>query len=128
MCEFLFFKEWMTFPRQERDILIFTASVIRAPSTPLLEILSLPARSTRLSFPGGKWRKITTVDLSCIQLQIQGNWVPKCPWPSGPLPLQIRVIFVIYFNLAIIAIHKNRTPRNTLDSTGSVLWLISTRD
>ena len=112
----------MTFPRQERDMLIFTASVIRAPSTPLLEIFSLPARSTRLSFPGGKWSKIT-VGLSCIQLQIQGNWVR-----GPPFPLQIRVIFGIYFNLAIIAIHKNRTPRNTLDSTGSLFWLISTRD
>ncbi|KAK2554413.1 hypothetical protein P5673_024121, partial [Acropora cervicornis] len=76
--------EWMTFPRQEREILIFTVSVIRAPSTPLLEIFSLPARSTRLSFPGGKWSKIITVDLSCIQLQIQG----KSCRPNGHLASQ----------------------------------------
>uniref|UniRef100_A0A8C6M6N3 Uncharacterized protein n=1 Tax=Nothobranchius furzeri TaxID=105023 RepID=A0A8C6M6N3_NOTFU len=45
----------MTFPRAERDRLIFVASFSRSPWAPVLVCLSLPARSTRLSFPTRMW-------------------------------------------------------------------------
>ena len=51
MWEFLFFSEWITSPRDDRDLLMLWASFIRVPSDPLLDTLSLPARSTRLSLP-----------------------------------------------------------------------------
>lgn len=57
MWEFLFFKEWITSPKDDRDLFMFCASFIRAPSDPLFDTLSLPARSTRLSFPEDKTNK-----------------------------------------------------------------------
>lgn len=43
--------EWITSPKDDKDLLMFCASFIRAPSDPLFDTLSRPARSTRLSFP-----------------------------------------------------------------------------
>uniref|UniRef100_A0A3B3SYI4 Uncharacterized protein n=1 Tax=Paramormyrops kingsleyae TaxID=1676925 RepID=A0A3B3SYI4_9TELE len=48
-------KAEMTLPRAERDRLILVASLSRSPCTPVLLCLSLPARSTRLSFPTRMW-------------------------------------------------------------------------
>uniref|UniRef100_A0A3B3SGT1 Uncharacterized protein n=1 Tax=Paramormyrops kingsleyae TaxID=1676925 RepID=A0A3B3SGT1_9TELE len=41
----------MTLPSADRDRLILVASRSRSPMAPVLDSLSLPARSTRLSFP-----------------------------------------------------------------------------
>ena len=41
----------MTFPRADRDILICVASFNRVPVAPVLDCLSLPAKSTRFNFP-----------------------------------------------------------------------------
>uniref|UniRef100_A0A3B1JZH9 Uncharacterized protein n=1 Tax=Astyanax mexicanus TaxID=7994 RepID=A0A3B1JZH9_ASTMX len=45
----------MTFPKAESDRLILAASFRRSPLTPVLACLSLPARSTKLSFPTRMW-------------------------------------------------------------------------
>uniref|UniRef100_A0A672HEY6 Uncharacterized protein n=1 Tax=Salarias fasciatus TaxID=181472 RepID=A0A672HEY6_SALFA len=45
----------MTFPRADSDRLIFVASFSRSPWAPVLVCRSLPARSTRLSFPTRMW-------------------------------------------------------------------------
>jgi len=59
----------MTLPRAERDRLILEASLGRSPGPPVLLCLSLPARSTRLSFP-----------------------TRMCSWPSGPVSLHSTVM------------------------------------
>ena len=41
----------MTFPRQDKERLIFFASYNVSPSAPDFETFSLPARSTRYNFP-----------------------------------------------------------------------------
>uniref|UniRef100_A0A670HX00 Uncharacterized protein n=1 Tax=Podarcis muralis TaxID=64176 RepID=A0A670HX00_PODMU len=45
----------MTLPRAERDRLILEASLGRSPWVPILLWRSLPARSTRFSFPTRMW-------------------------------------------------------------------------
>uniref|UniRef100_A0A4W5MZ31 Uncharacterized protein n=1 Tax=Hucho hucho TaxID=62062 RepID=A0A4W5MZ31_9TELE len=45
----------MTFPKADRDRLILVASFRRSPWAPVLVCLSLPARSTRFSFPTRMW-------------------------------------------------------------------------
>uniref|UniRef100_A0A673BLH9 Uncharacterized protein n=1 Tax=Sphaeramia orbicularis TaxID=375764 RepID=A0A673BLH9_9TELE len=45
----------ITFPRAESDRLIFVASLSLSPWAPVLVCLSLPAKSTKLSFPTLIW-------------------------------------------------------------------------
>uniref|UniRef100_A0A669PSV8 Uncharacterized protein n=1 Tax=Phasianus colchicus TaxID=9054 RepID=A0A669PSV8_PHACC len=59
----------MTLPKAERDRLILEASLGRSPGPPVLLCRSLPARSTRLSFP-----------------------TRMCSWPSGPVSLHSTVM------------------------------------
>uniref|UniRef100_A0A3B4A8V7 Uncharacterized protein n=1 Tax=Periophthalmus magnuspinnatus TaxID=409849 RepID=A0A3B4A8V7_9GOBI len=45
----------MTFPRADSDRFIFVASFSLSPCAPVLACLSLPAKSTRFSFPMRMW-------------------------------------------------------------------------
>uniref|UniRef100_A0A9J8BAZ4 Uncharacterized protein n=2 Tax=Cyprinus carpio TaxID=7962 RepID=A0A9J8BAZ4_CYPCA len=45
----------MTLPKADKERLILVASFKRSPCAPVLVCLSLPARSTRLSFPTRMW-------------------------------------------------------------------------
>ena len=51
ICDFLpSLKIFITFPRTDKLVLIFFAYYRCLPSTPVLEIFSQPAKSTRISF------------------------------------------------------------------------------
>uniref|UniRef100_A0A8C1S4F0 Uncharacterized protein n=1 Tax=Cyprinus carpio TaxID=7962 RepID=A0A8C1S4F0_CYPCA len=82
----------MTLPKADKERLILVASFKRSPCAPVLVCLSLPARSTRLSFPTRMWFSPSGPNSlhSMVMTKITESKVNTfgCSWEDAPRELR----------------------------------------
>lgn len=94
-------KFWMTRPKVVKDKLILIACYLYTPDTPVLDCLSLPAKSTRLSLPTlvvifpftSYWFSIIIVNIEWDLEDVAFIWVSATTLCFFP----VLYLFVIYF-------------------------------